>query len=321
MPVKLINKNELEQYNALANDHGSVFNYPDWLNIYNEKIQLYGVFDNDDRLIAGFHVFKKKMFSITHLTNPPYTPHIGLFYENKAKNKASALSYNKKILSEIAEFLNTLTADIITFALPHQIIDSQPFFWKKFKVIPNYTYQINLLQSFDDLTENLSSDKRNSLNKSLKDNIVTSVIKDYKVVEELVLKTFSRKNKEFSSELVKKILFQFANDGNSFAVVSKENQTALSVAFCIYDKKTCYYLLGGYNSDNKHQAAGVSSLWKAVMHAKELGLKCFDFEGSMLPEVERFFRGFGGDLVPYYTINKARLPFEMGLKLIKRESF
>ena len=56
-------------------------------------------------------------------------------------------------------------------------------------------------------------------------------------------------------------------------------------------------------------------------YAKGKGLKAFDFEGSMLPEVEKFFRGFGGDLIPYYTINKAFLPVEMALKFMKRELF
>jgi hypothetical protein len=41
----------------------------------------------------------------------------------------------------------------------------------------------------------------------------------------------------------------------------------------------------------------------------------------MLPEVERFFRGFGADLVPYFTVNKAWLPLEFMLKLLKRERF
>ena len=28
----------------------------------------------------------------------------------------------------------------------------------------------------------------------------------------------------------------------------------------------------------------------------------FDFEGSMIPEIEVFFRSFGGDLLPYFSI-------------------
>jgi hypothetical protein len=34
----------------------------------------------------------------------------------------------------------------------------------------------------------------------------------------------------------------------------------------------------------------------------------FDFEGSMHEQIEKFYRGFGGELVPYYSIYKANLP-------------
>ena len=57
------------------------------------------------------------------------------------------------------------------------------------------------------------------------------------------------------------------------------------------------------------------------MHCKKMGLKIFDFEGSMIPEVESYFRSFGPKMLPYYTINKAKMPFEIILKFIKREKF
>ena len=36
----------------------------------------------------------------------------------------------------------------------------------------------------------------------------------------------------------------------------------------------------------------------SIEKAKELGCSTFDFEGSMLKGVEKFFRGFGPELVP-----------------------
>jgi hypothetical protein len=41
----------------------------------------------------------------------------------------------------------------------------------------------------------------------------------------------------------------------------------------------------------------------------------------MLKGVEKFFRSFGPELVPYFTINKASLPLEILLKFKKRELF
>ena len=62
-------------------------------------------------------------------------------------------------------------------------------------------------------------------------------------------------------------------------------------------------------------------MWEAIKFAKKLGIKYFDFEGSMVPQIERYFRGFGGKLTPYYRINKAKLPLEILLKFYRRELF
>ena len=54
--------------------------------------------------------------------------------------------------------------------------------------------------------------------------------------------------------------------------------------------------------------AGAACMQAAISKAKELGLKLFDFEGSTIPAIERYFRGFGGELVQYLTVNRAWLP-------------
>jgi hypothetical protein len=48
--------------------------------------------------------------------------------------------------------------------------------------------------------------------------------------------------------------------------------------------------------------------------------KTFDFEGSMLPEVEKYFRGFGANLIPYYRVSKAKLAVDLALRFIKKKS-
>ncbi|MDQ3047214.1 MAG: GNAT family N-acetyltransferase [Bacteroidota bacterium] len=321
MPVKPLGDIHKESLAALASEAGSVFNFSAWTSLYSNELQHFGVFDNDNKLIAAFYLYKGKQMGLTHYKNPPYTPHIGLFYKNRSSNKANALTFDKLIISELADHLSTLSGSLITLALPPSYIDTQPFVWKKFKVIPNYTYHVDMSLSANDLMQNMASDKRNSLKKAEKDGVITRICEDKNTIEQLILKTFERKQKAADGLFIHRILHEFATKENSFAFVSYLNDKPVSTAFCIFDSTTCYYLLGGYDNENKHQGAGVSSIWNCLLHAKEKGLKKFDFEGSMLPEVEKFFRGFGGDLVPYYTINKAALPVEMGLKFIKRELF
>jgi len=76
-----------------------------------------------------------------------------------------------------------------------------------------------------------------------------------------------------------------------------------------------------YTDNNKHSGAGSATLWECIKKAKSLGLEKFDFEGSMNPKIEHYFRGFGGNLVPYFTVNKANIFIELALTFIKREYF
>ena len=53
-------------------------------------------------------------------------------------------------------------------------------------------------------------------------------------------------------------------------------------------------------------------MWEAIKFTKEeLGLNQFDFEGSMVPPIELFFRKFGGKLTPYYTVSLTKLSVKL----------
>ena len=173
----------------------------------------------------------------------------------------------------------------------------------------------------DELYANISSEKRKSLKRAEKDNLSIQLCMDNHKIKKLIGKTFDRKQKSVNDKLLYKILFEFARPQNSFTFVANNNDESIACAFCVYDINCCYYLFGGYDSQSKHHGAGVSAMWNAILYAKEKGIKVFDFEGSMLPEVEKYFREFGGTITPYYSIRKTSLPIEIGLKLIKRKVF
>ena len=49
-------------------------------------------------------------------------------------------------------------------------------------------------------------------------------------------------------------------------------------------------------------------IWEAIKIAKQHST-IFDFEGSMIEPIERFFLGFGSTPKPYLNIVKDKLPF------------
>ncbi len=318
--IKEINR-ETEEKFSIAAAKGGLFISTVWRALYGEQLRPYGIFDNDGRIIGGFCLYTSSKAGMSHYKTPPFSPAIGLFYENPSVNKANAHSYDKALLAELAEMLGKLPWKVLTIALPCGLNDTQPFIWKGFSVIPNYTYHIRLDVTEEELYANMSPDRRNSITRAQKDKVEVVECGDKQVIMDIVAATYARKSKSLNDDILKKILFGYAKPENSFAFRSLVSGKTSAACFCIYDNDTCYYLLGGYDKESKHTGAGSLALWSSILHARKLGLKRFDMEGSMIPEVEKYFRSFGGELVPYYTINKARGLAGKALKLLKPEQF
>jgi hypothetical protein len=321
MEIRQIIKSDLGHYKLLVDQSGSIFNTPEWLENFQDKVQIFGIFDDDGQLFGGFHIYFDRLFLFRHVKVPPFTPNCGLFFTNIAKNKSKKISFEKNIMTVFANFFSDHITGIITVGFPSHINDMQPFYWKNFKVIPNYTYQIDLRQEEEEIFGAFSPERRNDIKKALKDNLTTVEVTDYSIIKELVIKTFERQKNSIPLDILERILFRFSNTSNSFAIAIKKDDKVIAGIFCVFDQKNIFYLLGGYDSSNRHSGAGALAIWEAIKKGKESGACVFDFEGSMIPQVEKFFRDFGGDLVPYYTINKAWLPIEFLLKVFKRNRF
>lgn len=321
MIIKKVEKLDEEVYEKCTRKYGTIFNSLEWLSIFGDKVSVYGFYDKGGVLIGGFNIYEEKKFGFNIYRNPPFTPEIGPFFKVNAQNPVSVMDMHKRILSSMTGFIEKLPYSIITLSLNKHITDMQPFIWGKNKVSPVYTYLLNLTASIEDIWDGMSNERRKNINKGLKDGLVVKKLTNYKIIKSLVLKTFSRQRILINEFNLDKIFFEFANNKNSFAFATYRNDNIFACSFCVYDKASAYYILGGHDSENKHHGAGTMAMWEAIKYAKALGLKNFDFEGSMVPQIERYFRGFGGQLTPCYRISKAKLPIEIILKFFKRELF
>jgi len=311
--IKLLDIHSDLNYLKLSSVMGSVFNSTQWLSMYEKSLGVYGIYDGDDKLIGSFFQYNGKKKGLKFCITPPFTPSNGLFFENKAKNKANRNSFEKGIMQLLADHFDTVKGSLLVSAFPSSFTDMQPFIWKKQRVAPRYTYVVALDQSEEQLLENLTSEKRKSLRRAEKDEVSISACDDMKIIKKLVEKTFDRREKKLNAVMLDKILFEFASKENSFAYIARKGKDPIACTFCVHDSKGAYYLFGGYDESNKHHGAGVSTMWQSILHAKNKGLEFFDFEGSMIPEVERYFREFGGKHVVYFEVNKTSKALQLML--------
>ncbi len=308
-------------YLELVNEIGTVFNDPAWLSLFGNHLSLYGIFDVQDRLFGAFTLWHTYLYGLKYLKNPLTTPHCALIFRNPAETPYKRNTFEKSVHTCVAGFLKSQPAAIIQFNLPTGVTDGQPYLWKGFKVSPAYTYQLDLNPPIHETFSGFDAKLRSDIAKAEKDGIVVKKVEDMAGVRSLVKKTIDRKTKDVSISLIDKILSEFAKPSNSFAFVAYNADQPVAATFCVYDGTTAYYILGGFDSENRYRGAAASTILASIQHAREIGLQIFDFEGSMIPSIEAFFRGFGGELVPKYSVHRAWLPLEILLKFVKRSVY
>jgi len=321
MQIKQISETDGSSYDNLARDHGTVYNTLAWLKMFGDKVRLVGIYDDGGHLIGGFTIYEEKKFGLNILCDPPFTPVIGPFLKMTAKSPTVIMENRKKVLSLMADFIEESPYSVISLSLDKNIVDTQPFIWKKFKVTPRYKYVLDLGQPVENMWNNLARNRKNEIRKAERDGLVVKQVQNLEIVKSLVLQTFSKQEMTVNEYYLNKILFEFANKNNSFAFATFQDEKPLACFFVVYDQVSTHGVASGYDHRYKHRGGGPLATWGAIQHAKDLGLQCFDFEGSMVPRFEKYLREFGGQLIPYYRVNKAKLPLEIILKFFKRDLF
>jgi hypothetical protein len=321
MRIRPVLPEEYPVYDDLARSYGSLFNRLDWLDIFKQQMKILGLFDNGDNLVGGVSIYQERRWGLKIIRRAPFTPTCGPFLIVRARNPVAVLEERRKALECMIAYLKLENPAVCMLPLDPHISDTLPFFWNVFKVIPNFSFKLDLSYPYSKIEANMSAKCRGHILKARKDGLVVEKLSDYAIVRELVLKTFGRQEKYIHKTVLDAILYQYARPGNSFAFAVFRDDVPIAATFLVHDAKIAYLLLAGYDDANKHHGAGALCVSEAIKHAGAIGLKTFDFEGSVIPQIETYFRSFGGQLVPYFTINKAWLPIEMGLKLIKRNIF
>lgn len=293
-------------------EKGTVFNEESWLSVYASGFNCYGIFDEGNNLVGGFNLFEYNKIGFKFIINPPFHPHCGLYLEDRNLSLVSENSFRKNVGKLLSEFLLTKGAALIDISFPEEFNDIQPFIWKGFNSGLKYTYLLNLEKTEDEIWSGFSSERRKSIRRGQDDKLEAKINDDFGVILALVEKTFARQGMRINLRLLERILSEFHNLGKVMtSTVYNPDGKAISASVFIYDSSGMYYLIGGYDEAVKHHGAGALSFWQAIRYCKEKQLKKFDFEGSMIPSVERFFREFGGVLTPQMKIKKYRYFFNL----------
>jgi lipid II:glycine glycyltransferase (peptidoglycan interpeptide bridge formation enzyme) len=319
--MELRRVSDLDAFCRVAEPKLGVFGSRKWLEVYGDRLQVIGIYRDGQQLSGGFYFIETRKMGLKMLKLPPYTPHCGFFFESTASNKSSQSNNMQEVMTELSVFLEARRATILVLAFPPGITALQRFTWNHFKVIPSYTYRIALNTPLEQIREHFDPKHRNAIAKAGRDGVMVKEGNDPESTFAFFRRSLAAAGANVYEKELKKILFGFSDSSNAFTLTAEKSGARVGMVHCVFDKEICYYLLGGVEKTSGLQGINHLLVSEAIAKAKSLGCGTFDFEGSILPGVEKFFRGFGPELFPYFTINKANLFTEILLKFYKRSIF
>jgi lipid II:glycine glycyltransferase (peptidoglycan interpeptide bridge formation enzyme) len=119
-------------------------------------------------------------------------------------------------------------------------------------------------------------------------------------------KDFRKKGNEinYSNTYFNEIYEKLKTKDSCKAWIAKDEKgNPIASLLLVWDDESAYYLAGAVDPDNKNTGAMSLLMWTAILFSSSV-TNAFNFEGSMIEPVERFFRSFGAKQTPYFEIRK-----------------
>lgn len=256
------------------------------------------------------------------ISMPPFTQTMGPWFAPEAQDAkyTRTLGRHQAICKEFTDALKKYPHFLQHFN--YRITDWLPFYWEGYKQTTRYTYLLKNIKDEQVVWENMSSNIRRNITKA-KEKYNISVKKGIPVDDFLRVQALTFKRQQLPAPKELEIL------KNIIAVCRQRNQGDLwgayddkgnlhAVAFIAWQESSAYYLAGGGDPELRASGAHSLILWEGIRFTAQY-TDLFDFEGSMIPGVERFFREFGAIQTPFFTITKGNLSllYKAWLKLTK----
>ena len=240
---------------------------------------------------------------------PHYTQSMGVWFAAGAADAkySSLLEQRQAICKSFIEKLKPYKSFLQNFS--HDFTDWLPFYWEKYSQTTRYTYILHEIKNIEKILSGMSQQTRRNLKKAEEQSITVRQgvgIDEFLKIQAL---TFERqKTRNTQSSAVLQRIIEAARErgqGDIFGGYDKDGNLH-ATAFVVWQNSSAYYIAGGGDPSLRSSGAHTLVLWEAIKYVSQY-TDMFDFEGSMIPGVERFFREFGAEQTPYFMISRGKL--------------
>lgn len=253
-----------------------------------------------------FPLFPKQRYGLRLHWQPLFSQYTGILL--KPLDADQPLSYFEAQKTLITVLLDNLPSyRLFSGQFPPTFDYPLPLIWHGFTLTNRYTYQLDLaaMPAFRQLRTNL----QRNIQKAAKTGWTAGISRDTAGFTGLMEQSHQailkgpdavQRISAVSDQLLTHCL------GTLWACYDRDERMRAGVLLG-RDETTTYYLMGAAEPGARQQGALSLLLWQGIQHAQGFS-QIFDFEGSMDPGIEHFFRGFGARPVPYLRVYRNQLP-------------
>lgn len=279
-----------EEVESFIYENGTVFHSYDFLSSVGDNYICHIVYSDleSENIIAVLPLVKSSKYKVKSYNLPPLTYLYGPVLSELS------IADKKKIISLL---LNAVSSDSRVDLKCFADGDILPYISEGYTVDVRQSHVFSKNKVYS--AENLSKNKRRDLiifNRLLEEGDIKLVTGEEAIEHILYLWKITSERSNFTPhiDLLQKIVSSGVNYYSN-VILDKEGEP-LAGTICPYDKKTMYHLVSAGNRvENKmYSRMNILSLFSAVKEANDRDLD-FDFEGSGIEGVAKYYRLMGGE--------------------------
>lgn len=258
-----------------------------------------------EQIVASMPYVVKKKFGFTIISQPTLTQTLGPWFRKSSAKYSRQLGLQKKRIQEL--FAQLPRFDHFQQSWHYSLSNWLPLYWMGFQQTTRYTYLIRDLENLDAVLSNFDASYRNKIKKAEK---IVTIKHDLSIDDfyEINSMTFCRQKVKtpYSLEFLRHHDLILARmDKRKIFYAQDANGKIHSALYLTWDCNSSYVHMVGEDPELRNSGAGILLIWEAIKYTvNELGLHCFDFEGSCMENVEPVRRDCGGVQTPLLIISK-----------------
>lgn len=299
---------------------GNIFSQPWWLDIVAPGEWLDIRVEKGGEIFARMPIVIRKKKGFSYIEMPVLTQKMGPWLKTTSEKPVTQHSNGSSLLKELIKKLPPF--DFLNYNLSSEIGNYLPFLWEGFIQSSKISYILEYKQGTEVAWSQMKSSVRRDIRRAeekleISDKISTTDLYN------LICKTFERKGNRppYSFELLDQLYKKGEERGRAKIIGAVDHKgKAHAAQLYIYDDDTTYYLAGGFDPNSDIPGSVTLLIWNEIESSFSKDLN-FDFEGSSIEPIEKFFSSFGAKQVHFHNIkgfSKRYAPIFYGKLLIRK---